>query len=58
MNIKIDTRVMTSEEIEAQVLRAIMFAVFEDFIEEVSAEDFQIRFGTRGTECLAKYTKQ
>lgn len=57
MDIRIDTRVMTANEIEAQVLRAIMFAVFEDYILGVNAEDFQMRFGTRGTECLSKYVK-
>lgn len=57
MNIKLDTRAMTSEDIEAQVLRAIMFAVFEDYLLEVEARDFQTRFGRRGVECLAKYTK-
>jgi hypothetical protein len=57
MNIKVDTRCMTNDDIEAQVLRAIMFAVFEDYIAETSAEEFQRLFGTRGTECLSKYTK-
>lgn len=57
MDVKVDTKVMTSEDIEAQVLRATMFAVFEDYLLEVEAEDFQMRFGRRGVECLAKYTK-
>lgn len=57
MQVRLNTRVMESEEYSAKVLRAIMFAVFEDFIDQTSPEDFQTRFGTNGTECLSHWTK-
>ncbi len=57
MTISLMTTVMTSQDHEAQVLRAIMFAVFEDYLLDITPEDFQHRFGTRGTECLNKFTK-
>lgn len=58
MKIKLDTKVMTSDDHDSHVLRMIMFAVFQDFLEETSAENFQTRYGTCGTECLSKYTKR
>lgn len=57
MNKKLDSRVMTSDAIEAQVLRAIMFAVFEDYILDCNIDDFVLRFGTRGLKCLNDFSK-
>lgn len=57
MNIQVKTEVMTSTEHSAQVLCAIMFAVFEEFLLDVSAEDFALRYGSTGTRYLSEWSK-
>jgi hypothetical protein len=57
MELTIKMQAMTSSDVEAQILRAIMFVIFEDYIATTTAEEFQIRFGTRGTQCLSKYVQ-
>jgi hypothetical protein len=56
MDIRMKTEVMISSEHSAQVLRAIMFHVFEDFLLDVSAEDFALRYGSTGTLYLSEWS--
>ena len=36
-------------------LVSMALAVFEDFVKNVSAEDFATKFGTKGTETISQY---
>lgn len=43
-------------EIEARVLVCIALQMLEDHVQKTTAEQFQKRYGTLGTEALAKFT--
>lgn len=43
-------------DIEARVMVCIALEMLEDHVQETTAEQFQKRFGTLGTEALAKFT--
>ena len=48
---------MLKGPVEDEWLRAIMACVFNDYLRCVTAEQFQKRFGTIGTEVLARNTE-
>jgi hypothetical protein len=43
---------------QAQLILAMALNVFEDYIHQTTAEQFATRFGTVGTEALARYTRK
>ena len=56
ISIKMNLKLKNSASTDNYML-AYMFVVFQDYLNQTTAEEFQRRFGPVGTEHLAMYTE-
>jgi hypothetical protein len=45
------------DDFDARMVFAVMQDVFIKYLDQVSAEEYQKHYGTRGVQALAKFTK-